>query len=167
MRNSDQFQTNGAANDWPNALLARPVKVHYSRLHRALFAFVMIFFMGISLVILAANGLTGVGVLIVALNIILLFVLYYVMRRARKREACIFDPAGVTRGDGRKFSWSEFKGVDYLMAIKPQSGREYLWRIELAFNGGEAWIIPQRVNNLDEVNAVVNKLPGHHRKRSA
>ena len=164
---SDQFQTNGAANDWPSALLARPVKVHYSRLHRALFALVMIFFLGASIVVLAANGFTGAGVLIVALNVILLFVLYYVMSRARKRAACLFDPSGVIRGDGRRFSWSEFKGVDYLMAVKPQSGREYLWRIELAFTGGDAWIIPQRVNNLDEINEVVNSLPGEHRKRRA
>lgn len=167
MRNSDQFQTSAAANDWPSIVLARPVKVHYSRLHGALFAFVMIFFLGLSLVILAVNGFTGAGVLIVALNVILLFVLYYVMSRGRKRAACLFDHSGVTRGDGRRFSWSEFKGVDYLMAVRPQSDEEYLWRIELAFTGGEAWIIPQRVNNLNEINEVVNTLPGEHRKRRA
>jgi hypothetical protein len=167
MRNSDQFQTSAAVNEWPSVVLARPVKVYYSRLHRALFVFVMIFFLGLSLIILAANGFTGAGVLIVALNVILLFVLYYVMSRARKRAACLFDHSGVTRGDGRRLSWNEFKGVDYLMAVKPQSGREYLWRIELAFTGAEAWIIPQRVNNLDEINEVVNKLPGEHRKRRA
>ena len=113
MRNSDQFQTSAAANDWPSLILTRPVKVYYSRLHSALFAFLIIFFLGLSLVVLAANGFTGAGVLIVALNVILLSVLHYIMRRGRKRAACIFDPAGVTRGDGRRFSWSEFKGVDY------------------------------------------------------
>ena len=167
MRNSDRFQTSAAANDWASVVLAQPVKVHYSRLHRVLFVFLMIFFLGLGLVILAANGFTGAGVLIVALNVILLFVLHYVMSRARKRAACLFDPSGVTRGDGRRFSWSEFNGVDYLMAVRPKSGREYLWRIELAFTGGEAWIIPQRVNNLDEINEVVNRLPGEHRKRKA
>lgn len=167
MRNSDQFQTSAAANDWPGVVLARPVKVHYSRLHQVLFAFVMIFFLGLSLVILAVNGFTGAGVLIVALNVILLFVLYYVMSRGRKRAACLFDHAGVTRGDGRRFSWSEFKRVDYLMAVRPQSGEEDLWRIELVFTGGEAWIIPQRVNNLNEINEVINRLPGEHRKRRA
>lgn len=167
MRNSDQFQTSAAANDWPSVVLARSVKVHYSRLHSALFACLSIFFIGLSLVVMAVNGLTGAAVLIIALNIIVLFVLYYVMSRARKRAACLFDPSGVTRGDGRRFSWSDFKGVDYLMAVKPQSGREYLWRIELAFTGGAAWIIPQRVNNLDEINEVVDRLPGEHRKRRA
>ena len=167
MRNSEQFQTSAAANNWPSVVLARPVKVHYSRLHSALFAFLIIFFLGLSLVVLAANGFTGEGVLIVALNIILLFLLYYVMSRGRKRAACLFDPSGVTRGDGRRFSWSEFKGVDYLMAVRPRSGREYLWRIELAFTGGEAWIVTQRVKNLDEINEVVNRLPGEHRKRRA
>ena len=167
MQNSDQFQTSAAANDWQSVVLARPVKVHYSRLHPALFAFVIIFFLGLSVIVLAANGFTGASVLIVALNVILLFVLYYVMSRARKRAAYLFDLSGVTRGDGRKFGWSEFKGVDYLMAVRPQSGSEYLWRIELAFAGGEAWIIPQRVNNLNEINEVVNRLPGEHRKRRA
>lgn len=167
MHNPDQFQTSADANEWPSIVLARPVKVHYSRLHRALFVFLMIFFLGLSLLILAANGFTGPGVLIVALNAILLLVLHYVMRKARKKAACLLDPSGVTRGDGRRFSWSEFKGVDYLMAVKPRSGREYLWRIELAFTGGEAWIIPQRVKNLDEINEVVNSLPGEHRQRRA
>ena len=165
MRNSDQFQTSAAADDWPSVVLARPVKVHYSRLHSILFVLLMIFFLGISVVILAANGFTGVGVLIVALNVILLFVLYCVMSRGRKRAACLFDSSGVTRRDGRRFSWSEFEGVDYLMAVKPPSGEEYLWRIELAFTGGKVWIIPQRVNNLDEINEVVNRLPREHRKR--
>jgi hypothetical protein len=94
-------------------------------------------------------------------------VLYYVLSRGRKRAACLFDSSGVTRGDGRRFSWSEFEAVDYLMAVKPQSGEEYLWRIELVFTGGKAWIIPQRVNNLEEINEVVNRLPGEHRKRRA
>jgi hypothetical protein len=165
MRNSDQFQTSAAADDWPSVMLARPVKVHYRRLHSILFVFLMIFFLGMSLVILALNGFPGAGVLIVALNVILLFVLYYVLSRGRKRAACLFDSSGVTRGDGRRFSWSEFESVDYLMAVKPPSGEEYLWRIELAFTGGNAWIIPQRVNNLDEINEVVNRLPGEHRKR--
>ena len=167
MRNSDQFQTSAAADDWPSVVLARPVKVHYSRLHSILFVLLMIFFLGISLVILAANGFTGTSVLIVALNVILLFVLYSVMSRGRKRAACLFDSSGVTRRDGRRFSWSEFEGVDYLMAVKPASDEEYLWRIELAFTGGKAWIIPQRVNNLDEINEVVNRLPREHRKRRA
>ena len=167
MRNSDQLQTSAAADDWPSVVLARPVKVNYSRLHGILFAFVMIFFLGISLIILAANGFTGASVLIVGLNVILLFVLYRVMSRGRKRAACLFDSSGVTRADGERFSWGEFEGVDYLMAVKPPSGEEYLWRIEVAFTGGKAWIIPQRVNNLDEINDVVNRLPGEHRKRRA
>ncbi len=101
MRNSDQFQTSVAADDWPSVLLARPVKVHYRRLHSILFVFLMIFFVGMSLVILAANGFTGAGILIVALNVILLFVLYYVLSRGRKRAACLFDSSGVICGDGQ------------------------------------------------------------------
>jgi hypothetical protein len=167
MRNLDQIQTSAATSNWPGVVLARPVEVQYSRLHGALFAFLIIFFLGLSLAALAANGFTGATVLIVALNFILLFVLYYVMSRGRRRAACLLAPSGVTRGDGRRFSWSDFKGVDYVMAVRPRSGREYLWRIELAFTGGEAWIVTQRIKNLDEINEVVNRLPGEHRKRRA
>lgn len=63
-------------------------------------------------------------------------------RVSEETTACLFEASGVTRGDGRRFSWSEFNGVDYLVAVRPPSGEEYLWRIELAFTGGEAWIIP-------------------------
>ncbi|MDT5269223.1 MAG: hypothetical protein QOH49_1409 [Acidobacteriota bacterium] len=53
------------------------------------------------------------------------------------------------------------------MAIRTHSRGEFLWRLELAFNGGEAWIIPQRVRNLDEVNNLIASLPGTHQKRRA
>ena len=93
--------------------------------------------------------------------------LSYLARRARRRAASRFDLSGVTRGDRRLLSWGGFKGVDYLMAIKPRSGREYLWRVELRFGGGEAWIIPQRVVNLPEIIELVATLPGTHQKRRA
>jgi hypothetical protein len=57
--------------------------------------------------------------------------------------------------------------VDYLMAIRTHSRGEFLWRVELAFEGGEAWIIPQRVENLDEINNLIASLPGKHQKRRA
>ena len=53
MRNSDQLKTSVAADDWPSVVLARPVKVNYSRLHGILFAFVMIFFL--AMMCLGAN----------------------------------------------------------------------------------------------------------------
>jgi hypothetical protein len=40
-------------------------------------------------------------------------------------------------------------------------------RIELVFNNGVAWIIPQRVKNQDEINNLVASLPGTHQKRRA
>jgi hypothetical protein len=42
-----------------------------------------------------------------------------------------------------------------------------LWRVELVFNGGEAWIIPQRVANMDEIDNLLASLPGARQKRRA
>ncbi len=165
--NEDPAQRLEAVNRWASVALARPVEVHYRRLHGVLFAFVMVFFIGVSALVVVANGFTSVSILMLVLNGILLFVLYHVLSRARRRAARLFDLSGVTRGDKRRFDWSEFKSVDYLMAIKPRSGREYLWRVEIAFTGGEAWIIPRRVENLDEINNLLASLPVAHQKRRA
>ncbi|HEX6623456.1 MAG TPA: hypothetical protein VF064_07065 [Pyrinomonadaceae bacterium] len=156
-----------AIDRWASVALTRPVTVQYRRLHTVLLASVLAFFTGMSLLMVVANGLTGVTVLLLILNGLLLVALSYLARRARRRAASRFDLSGVTRGDQRLLSWGEFKGVDYLMAIKPRSGREYLWRVELRFVGGVAWIIPRRVVNLPEVIELVGTLPGTHRKRRA
>jgi hypothetical protein len=38
--------------------------------------------------------------------------------------------------------------------------RQYVWREELVFSGGEeAWIIPNRIKNYDEVFAYLDTLP--------
>ena len=165
--NEDSARRSQAMKQWARVAFTRPVEVHYSRLHPALFAFVMIFFISITALVIVANGFTGVSILLLALNVIFLCILYVILSRARRKSAHLFDSSGVTRGDKRRFDWSDCKSVDYLMAFKPRSGREYLWRIEIAFNGGEAWIIPQRVQNLEEVNNLIASLPVGHQKRRA
>ena len=163
----DPAQRSEEMNRWASAALALPVKVHYRRRYGVLYACIALFFIGISALVIVANGFTSTSILLLMLNGILLIILYYLQSRAQRRAAHFFDLFGVTRGDNRRFSWTEFKNVDYLMAIKPRSGEEYLWRVELAFKSGEAWIIPQRVENLEEVNNLVASLPGVHQKRRA
>ena len=150
-----------------SVVLARPIEVDIKRSHTILFVSMLVFFFGISLAMIAVNGLTSVSVLLLALNVSLLFLLYYLESRARRNLAILFDLFGVTRGDRRRFDWSAFRGVDYLMAIKSNSGKEYLWRIELVFNDGKAWLIPRRTRNLEEITNFVGTLPGSHQKRLA
>jgi hypothetical protein len=79
--------------------------------------------------------------------------------RAKRRAACLFDSSGITRGDGRFFAWSEFRGA----VVKTGNSRfnlKYVYRVELVFaNGESAWLIPQRVKNYAEVFAFADALP--------
>ena len=166
-KTSPAIPLEGSSDRSARVVIARPIEVQVKGSHTILFASVMVFFAGISLLMIVINGLTSVSVLLVALNAFLLGLLYYLERRAKRNLAILFDPSGVTRGDKRQFDWSAFKGVDYLMAIKSRSGKEFLWRIELVFNDGNVWIIPRRTNNLDEIVNFVGTLPGTHQKRLA
>lgn len=163
--NENPMQRPEAMNRWAGVALARPVEVHFKKTYAVLFVLVIVFFIGISLIGIAVNGFTSTSVLILILNALFSSFFYYIQSRARKKLASVFDCSGVTCRANRRFNWSEFKSVDYRMAIKPRSGREYLWRIELVFNSGEAWIIPRRVKNWNEIESFVATLPGTHRKR--
>ncbi len=152
---------------WASQTLARPVVVNYTKLHTILFVFIGLFFIIINLLIILVNGLTPTSGLLVTLNGLLLLVLYYIWRRARWKAACFLDVAGVTRGDKRRFSWNELRSVDYLIVIRRGGASEILWRIELVFNNEKAWLIPQRIRNLEEINQIVNSIPAAHQKRLA
>ena len=152
-------------NRWASAAVARPVEVHYSRLHGVLFALIMVFFIGMGALVVATNGFSSNSLFMLALIGLLLPALYFILNRGRKRAARFFDLSGVKRGDSRRLNWDEYRGVNYRMAIKSRSGKEYLWRVELAFAGGDAWIIPQRVKNLEVISNLISSLPGAHQKR--
>jgi len=63
-----------------------------------------------------------------------------------------------------RFPWSDLTGVvvQYrLMSFKHKT--KQVWRIEIQFQGGRsAWLIPIRVANYEEVEAVVRELPCPH-----
>ncbi len=71
----------------------------------------------------------------------------------------VFDENGIERGDGRRFSWDEFRGV-VIRTGNTSYGLRGVWRTEFAFAGGEeAWIIPNRVKNYDEISGYISRLP--------
>ena len=82
------------------------------------------------------------------------------MIRARRNAARSIDNSGITRGDGRHFSWNDFCGVVSQTAFNRRTQRKYVWRVELAFENGEtAWLIPNRIKNYDEVFNYIANLP--------
>ena len=89
----------------------------------------------------------------------LVLFLTFLMIRAKRQAVRIFDASGITRGDGRQFSWTEFCGV-VTQTAKNRFGKRYIWREEIAFSGGEtAWIIPNRIKNREEVFTYLDALP--------
>lgn len=96
--------------------------------------------------------------------IVLLIV--FLQIRARRNSVKTIDSTGVTRGDGRHFSWNQFCGVITQTALN-RFMKRYVWREELAFSGGETvWIIPQRIKNYAEVSAFISRLPRAVLKKS-
>lgn len=90
---------------------------------------------------------------------ILVFIFIFLAVRAKRRAVKSFDETGITRGDGRHFPWSEFRGV-MTQTARSRFGQTYVWRKELKFSNGEtAWLIPQRIKNSNEVFAYVATLP--------
>lgn len=163
--NENPMQRAEAMNRWAGVALARPVEVHFNNTYAVLVVGVIVFWIGLGLIGVATNGFKSDSVLMLILTALGSSFLYYIQSRARNKLATVFDYSGVTCRANRRFNWSEFKGVDYRMAINPRSGREYLWRIELVFDSGEAWIIPRRVKNWNEIDNCVATLPGNHQKR--
>lgn len=99
------------------------------------------------------------GVVLTGLVLSLIGTCIFLTIRAKRRAARFFDSSGITRGDGRRFAWNEFRGVVAKTATS-RYALKYVWRVELVFASGEsAWLIPQRVKNSAEVFAFVDTLP--------
>ena len=145
-----------------------PLNVVYKGIYDVLFAQIFFFFGGMLLLILYQNFTSKfikptdaiIRSLMFAVPILLLLsVIFYLMIRAKRNAVKVFDASGITRGDGRQFSWNEFCGVVTRIDIN-YARQKYVWRIELAFaNGESAWIIPNRIKNADEVFNFVAALP--------
>jgi hypothetical protein len=163
----DAAQMRQALARWAGVALVRPVEVRYLRRYAVMAVGLPTFFVGAAALILAVNGFRQPTPLIALLCVAMAAVLALIQRKAARNAACRFDASGVTRGDGQRFGWGDFNGVHYLMMLKNGGAKELLWRIEIAFADGVAWIIPGRVANLAEINALVDAVPGPHEKRRA
>lgn len=169
-----------------SALKARKIKPHYENIdwrvipmptsrievrqkliYDVLFAFVVIFFGGIFLLVLLTNGIRNVSVILSVSILAFLAVFCFLMFRAKRQRVRLFDASGITRGDGRQFSWNEFCGVVTRIDIN-HARQKYVWRIELAFANHEAaWLIPNRIENAEEVFNYVVALPRAYLKNQA
>jgi hypothetical protein len=156
-----------AVRQWAGVALVPPVDVHYRRLYAVMAVGLVAFFVVAPALSVAANGFTRTTVFVGGLCVGMAAFLGFLQRRARSNAASRFDVSGVTRGDGRRLDWDDYTGVDYLMMLERGGFEESLWRVEVVFAGGVAWIIPGRVGNLDEINALVASIPGPHEKRRA
>lgn len=98
-------------------------------------------------------------VLYLGLILPLISVFIYTIIQARRKTVKSFDASGVTRGDGRHFLWSDFRGTIKRIGTFRYGGT-FKWRTELMFADNETiWVMPQRIKNLGEVETFVNKLP--------
>lgn len=149
----------------PNA----PIKVENKNIYGVLVWLILIFFGGMFLLttyqsftnpfITFENAIIRTLLLGVPLLFFLL-IFIFLMFRAKKMIVKLIDSSGVTRGDRQHFAWQDFCGVVKQTAFNQRTQRRYLWRIELAFAGGEtAWIIPNRIKNYNEVSAYLDTLP--------
>ena len=99
------------------------------------------------------------GIVLHGLILALVGTFIFLTIRAKRRTTRLIDVSGITRGDGRLFAWSEFRGAVTLTANN-RYNLKYVYRVELVFADGEsAWLIPQRIKNYAEVFAFVDALP--------
>ena len=95
--------------------------------------------------------------------IALLSPVLYLVWRGHSRSVKIFTEDGVTRNDGYRFSWSELDCV-IMQLHRVRNRGDVLWRIEIHFkNGGNAWLIPNKIANYADVAAYVTALPCEHK----
>jgi len=135
------------------------LSILYSKASAIAAALVYIFFGGLTLLLLFGNGLKTPGVFIALANILILAVVVYLRARANRRAVKSFNATGVLTGNGQTFLWGDFRGR-VVRTGTSRYGVNYIWRIELIFTENrQAWIIPMRVKNFNEVNAFLETLP--------
>ena len=138
---------------------ASRIEVRSTKFQDVLLAFLIIFFGGMSLLLILNSRGQPRNLLIAFFCLAILFVVCYLVFKAKKNAVRFFDASGIGRGDSRQFSWSDFRGV-LVRTGNTRYGQKSICRVELAFaNGEEAWVMPQRIKNFEEVYAFVNTLP--------
>jgi hypothetical protein len=93
----------------------------------------------------------AVGILLVAGSV----AIPLIVLRGYRKSVILFTEDGLTRYDGVKFLWSDLERVTD--RISRRGGANNLWRIDFRFKNGEAWVIPQKVDNFDEVSSYIEE----------
>jgi hypothetical protein len=77
-----------------------------------------------------------------------------------RRWVRVFDQAGATRRDGRRFLWANLQDIEFVH-MRLSSGRPGgLNHIELHFSDGKASVYPLMLENSHEVMQYLSTLPG-------
>lgn len=145
------------------------IEVKYKTTYSVLFVLIAAFFTAMALLVSyqtlnsrfeSPNGKIIKGIVF---PFCLLFVpafVGYLQIRAKRQAVKLIDSTGILRGDGRLFSWNEFRGTITQVNFNRRTLRKYVWRVELVFAGNQtAWLIPNRVKNYEEVFNYVDYLP--------
>ena len=159
-QNFNQKALRFADLDWQN--FKRPlhrVIVLYNRSANIAATILYIIAGGLSLLLLFTSGGSPQSLLIVFFNLTILAIIIFYRMAAKRKSIASFDANGITCADGRQLLWTNFKGK-YIRFRRTQSGIQRIWRVEFIFSeGGEAWLIPLRLKNYDEVLSFVKLLP--------
>ena len=87
----------------------------------------------------------------------------WLFRRAYVKSVRYFSAEGLERNDGRSFAWDDLSRVVNRVRLHRTTGVKYIWRTELQFRDGEsAWLLPTKISNFSEVNALVRTLQCEH-----
>lgn len=90
-------------------------------------------------------------------------VVAWLFRRAYVKSVRYFSVEGLTRNDGRSLAWADLSRVINQTRLNRTSGMTFIWRTEIQFRDGEsAWLLPTKISNFSEVNALVRSLPCEH-----
>jgi hypothetical protein len=116
------------------------------------------------------NGLLGrfqiVPIALGALLILMFGLVFMLFNRGKGRSVREFTDSGLTRNDGTTLAWSDLARVVDKMTVL-SNGRPGLWRTEVQFGSGSAWLIPSKVANWSEVRSYVDQLSCPHDQENA
>jgi hypothetical protein len=96
---------------------------------------------------IALGALIGLGLVFLAIPLVLFF--------ERGRTIRRFDAAGVTRYDGRAFTWADFRGAHPITRFVRAQGGSADIGFALDFAGGQAVVLHSYVTNWPELEPLL------------
>lgn len=135
-----------------------------SRMHSVMLVVMGILFIPLALASVAMGVSGGIHTTQLGLGVLMLVAygaVLVLVRRGRSRSVKYFSPQGLERNDGRFLQWDQLERVVH--QVRTVGDEKRLWRTEIRFRNGEAaWVLPLRVENRDQVDSFVRRLPCEH-----